>query len=122
MASTDHGYTIHDLALVVEGTLHPLGPAPAASTPAYRAALRLTSILGVPARSTVQDIEDKLYTLLVEDDHDLTEVESAGYRDYRRAEHYGTGRVATTAPGHYHDPSGQYDYCTTDHSFEGPSL
>lgn len=26
------------------------------------------------------------------------------------------------APGHYHDPSGRYDYCTTDHSFEGPSL
>ena len=40
-----------------------------------------------------------------------------------------TGRLPGNIPepplmvqGHYHDPAGKYDYCTTDHSFEGPAL
>jgi hypothetical protein len=31
-------------------------------------------------------------------------------------------RLNGQAPGHYHDPSGKYDYCTTDHSFDGPVM
>lgn len=31
-------------------------------------------------------------------------------------------QIARQAPGHYHDPSGQYDYCVTDHSFDGPVM
>jgi hypothetical protein len=108
MASTDHGHTIHDLALVVEGALHPLGPAPAASTPAYRAALRLTSILGVPVPVTVQGIEDKLHTLLIEDDHALTEVESAGYCVYSKP----ARSPAIARPG---DPFPTFPYPSSNH-------
>ena len=31
-------------------------------------------------------------------------------------------RLNGQAPGHYHDPAGKYDYCTTDHSFDGPVI
>lgn len=83
MASTDHGDLFHDLALAVEGALH---PSTALSTPAFRAALRIKGALDLTVQPTVKEIEDKLYELFIEEDHDLSAAESAFYRDFHRSD------------------------------------